>query len=82
MTKHEEVFAVIRRIVETKLEYKGAITPDADLIRELGLDSVSRTVVLVALEDHYGVTLDAAVLADVRTLGQLAERVATVVGSK
>ena len=68
--------ADLRRLARTQL------APLADELRAYVLDSVSRTLVLVALEDEYGISLDADVLAEVRTVGQLVTRVVALVGSK
>lgn len=83
MTKQEEeVLAVIRRIVETSVDYTGTVEPNSDLVQDLRLDSVSRTIVLSSLEGEYEITLDAPVVEDVKTIAQLVTRVIELVGSK
>ena len=44
---------------------------DADLVRELGLDSLARLRVLAAVEKRLAVRFDDAHLAELRTLRQL-----------
>jgi acyl carrier protein len=83
VTSEADVLAVIQRIIETKVDFRGGkIDAKSDLIRDLELDSVSRTVVLVAIEDHYHLTLDGALLAEVQNVGDLVAIVVRLVGSK
>lgn len=54
----EEVLAELRRIVRDELELDRAIEPTAELIADLGLDSLAALSLVVALEDRFRVVLD------------------------
>lgn len=73
--QQEDVLAAIQRIIETRTDYRGKVSLESDLIKDLELDSVSRTLVLVALEDHYSISLEGDLLLDIRTVGQLVDLV-------
>lgn len=75
--QQEDVLAAIQRIIETRTDYRGKVSMESDLIKDLELDSVSRTLVLVALEDHYAISLEGDLLLDIRTVGQLVGLVQT-----
>jgi acyl carrier protein len=67
-------FAAVLRDVLTKVTPKGVGDFRAsDSIRELGLDSVSLTEVIVMLEDECRVSLDIRQIEEIETFGQLQE---------
>lgn len=49
---------------------------ETDLSADLSLDSVSTMELLVEIEDHYDVGLPLNMMADVRTVQDLADRIA------
>jgi len=55
---------------------------DADLVRELGLDSLARLRLLAGVEKHFHVRLPDARLADLRSLRQLADALAEAQAQK
>ena len=52
-----EVVAEIRRILGEELEWKGAVEPAHDLLKDLQLDSLGLTVLAVGLENRFRVKL-------------------------
>jgi len=62
----------IRTVIgEVTRQNLSATTPDADLVRELGLDSLAALRVLAAVEKRFDVRFPDDRLAEYRTLGQL-----------
>jgi len=56
--------------------------PQADLARDLNLDSVNMMELLMELEDHYDVSIPLNTMADVSTIADLADRVRKVVETR
>jgi acyl carrier protein len=80
---------VARGVITILIERLGmpseAVTPAAELIEDLGVDSVDAVELTLALEREFGMSLPDDVLADVRTvqdvidlIGERTERVAAV----
>ncbi|MFP2910132.1 acyl carrier protein [Pyxidicoccus sp. 3LFB2] len=77
MTESElEVLAEIRRIATDELEWKGAVEPAHDLLRDMQLDSLGLTVLAVGLENRFRIRLSEEDAQDVRTVADLAKLVA------
>ena len=58
------------------------LDPDADLVRELGLDSLARLRLLAAVEQRLEVRFEDARLGEIRTLRELAGAVAEAMKTK
>ncbi|WP_426755211.1 acyl carrier protein [Myxococcus sp. Y35] len=71
-----EVINEIHRIVTDELEWKGAVEPTQDLVRDLQLDSLGLTVLAVGLENRFRIRLSEEDAQGVRTVGDLAKLVA------
>lgn len=71
-----DVLAEIRRIAEEELEWKGAVEPQHDLLRDLQLDSLGLTVLAVGLENRFRIRLSEEDAQGVRTVEELARLVA------
>jgi acyl carrier protein len=71
-----EVLAEIRRIAADELEWKGAVEPGHDLIRDMQLDSLGLTVLAVGLENRFRIRLSEEDAQDVRTVADLSKLVA------
>ncbi|MFP2961164.1 acyl carrier protein [Myxococcus sp. 1LA] len=71
-----EVLTEIHRIVTDELEWKGAVEPGQDLVRDLQLDSLGLTVLAVGLENRFRIRLSEEDAQGVRTVGDLAKLVA------
>jgi len=61
----------IRRIARDELRREREISPDDDLTRDLGLDSLERIQLAVAIEDQFRVALLQPDAARARTIGEL-----------
>ncbi|MBM4379916.1 MAG: acyl carrier protein [Deltaproteobacteria bacterium] len=72
MTDAAEVQARIIHILRSEAQVDGDIQAGSDLLRDLQLDSMSLTVLMVGLEDHYRVRLDGEDAVGVATVADLA----------
>lgn len=70
-----DVVAEIRRILGEELEWKGAVEPAHDLLKDLQLDSLGVTVLAVGLENRFRVRLSEEDAASVFTVADLARLV-------
>jgi acyl carrier protein len=75
-----EVVAEIRRILGEELEWRGAVDPAHDLLKDLQLDSLGITVLAVGLENRFRVKLSEEDAAGVLTVADLAKLVTRRVG--
>lgn len=71
-----EVLAEIRRIAKQELGYQGTVEPDQRLVNDLHLDSMTLTVLGVALEDRFRVILTDVPPEELQTVGSLAACIA------
>jgi acyl carrier protein len=70
-----DVLGEIRRILRDELELDQPLSPGDDLAAGLALDSLSRTVLAVGLEDRFHVRLTEED-AQLQTVGELARAIA------
>lgn len=67
----------VNQLVASEFELEpGAIRPDADLYKDLGLDSLDAIDLVVALERKFGFKVEEGAAKLVRTVNQLYEFVA------
>lgn len=67
----ETLLEGIRAIARKHLRYEGPLEPETPLVESMQLDSVRMVMLLVEVEDHFGVSLEDADEAEIRTVGQL-----------
>jgi acyl carrier protein len=67
-----EVAAEIIRGIRAEAPPTLVVTPESDLFRDLSLDSITLTSLVVSLEDHYRILLNEEDAGEVRTVGDLA----------
>lgn len=72
---HAEVVGELAQALTAAAKGHGAIGEDTELASELHLDSLQIMNLLLSIEDRFDVSVPVNVLADVRTLGDLARRV-------
>jgi len=65
------VFDELRRLLRVRLRVEREIAPETDLVADLALDSIKQLELLVELENHFGVCLEAEADQEVRTIGDL-----------
>ena len=61
----------MRRLLRERLRVEREITPETDLVADLALDSLKQLELLVELENHFGVCLEAEADREVLTIGDL-----------
>ena len=77
MVSPDEVIEEMKRIAQRELELTGTIAPGAQLVRDLGLDSLGMTVLAVGLENRFRIRLqetDAEGIVTVEDLARLVVR--------
>jgi acyl carrier protein len=67
-----EVIEEMKRIAANELELAGEIVPNAQLVRDVGLDSLGLTVLAVGLENKFRIRLNEEDAAGVVTVADLA----------
>jgi acyl carrier protein len=67
-----EVIDEMKRIAASELDLPGRIAPEAQLVRDVGLDSMGLTVLAVGLENKFRVRLNEEDAAGILTVADLA----------
>jgi acyl carrier protein len=71
MSKEE----IIQKVNSVMMEYfeipSDKLTPDAHIVKDLQLDSLDAVDMLVHLEDHLGMQVDAEQFQKIKTLGEI-----------
>lgn len=75
MATHAEIVAELAQAVAAVAQGHVTIGEDTELAGELHLDSLQIMNLLLSIEDRFDVSIPVNVLADVRTLGDLARRI-------
>lgn len=70
---HHTIVTALIELLEKTLEQPREIGPDTALIADLGLESIQVIEYLCEVEDRFDLAIDEDKLADVRTVGDLAE---------
>ncbi len=66
------MFETVRKVLAEQLEVDpSVITPETDIIDDLGADSLDLVELVMSLEEHYDIVLTDDKTADVRTVGQV-----------
>ena len=82
MVTAAEVIEEMKRIAERELELASTLAPDAQLVRDLGLDSLGMTVLAVGLENRFRVRLNEADAEGIVTVEDLARLVVRRLGEQ
>lgn len=78
-TISEQTFGTLKELASALVSYPiEEMKPDSRLREDLGLDSADLMVLLVQLEERFGSILDEGKAFEVRTLGDAAEVVQSV----
>ena len=67
-TVEERLMGLLRKT----LDADAALSPDTNLVGDLGLESIQVIEYLCEVEDHFDLAIDEATLADVQTIADLA----------
>lgn len=66
------MFETVRKVLAEQLEVdESIITPETDIINDLGADSLDLVELVMSLEEHYDIVLTDDKTANVRTVGQV-----------
>ncbi|WP_433337811.1 acyl carrier protein [Spirillospora sp. CA-294931] len=76
MTHEEAITMVIGLVARARHLDPSQLSAATELVGDLGFDSLDAAELLAALHNETGRRLDAASIADIRTVGEIAQRVA------
>lgn len=79
MATLDDVQKDIIRLLGEKIEGDLTLTPETNIVADTGLDSVSVMDFVFELEDEFGITVPLDRISDVKTVGQLAEAIHTII---
>lgn len=80
MPRRQRVDSAIRDAVASALPEQGTVDFDAALTSDVGLDSVQVMDLVMEIEDRLEISVPVEVLAEVRTLNELAAKLETMIG--
>lgn len=80
-TRQEVVTALTEVLVDRLKVERDAVTEDANLFEDLGLDSIDLMTVVMAVEEQFSIEVADEELEDVTTLGQAADLLTAKVSS-
>lgn len=66
----EKVIEAIRE----NIQWKGAITEEMDLIRDLGIDSFDMLMIINTLEEEFSIVVEEEQLENLKTVGDVIKR--------
>lgn len=73
--QHQRIRQAVEDAVRSSLPDLGEVDFNAELTGDIGLDSVQVMDLVMEIEDRLDISVPVEVLADVRTLNQLAARI-------
>ena len=69
---NKEVFDTVAGMISTQLKVDlKDVTPDKRLLEDLKADSANIMVMIMDLEDHFDLTVEDAVIAELKTVGDV-----------
>jgi acyl carrier protein len=75
------VWAIVRRVSKRKDDGGGDMPLDADVFRELGVESTAALDLLFSLEDEFGVSVPDEAFSSARTVRKMTELVSQLQGA-
>ena len=77
------IYETVRELLAHQLEIDPAqIGPQTDILEDLGADSLDIVELVMAIEEEYDIVITDERAANVRTVEQLVEMLAGILGSK
>ena len=71
-----KTFETVKKYILNQLPVDSArVTEDARLVEDLGADSANLMMLVMDLEDAFGMTVDDDVIGDIRTVGDIVNAV-------
>jgi acyl carrier protein len=80
MTTEERIAEIIRRVSKQKPE--GALPVDADVFRELGVESTAALDLLFSIEDEFGISVPDDQFSTARTVRKMTELIDALRGGQ
>ena len=82
MDRNDKIAARVLEMLAAKVGGERQIGLDSSVIADTGLDSVSVMDFVMELEDEFDISIPLDQIAEVRTVGDLAEAVRAIAGDK
>jgi len=77
-TGQDDVLAEITKRLEPFRKGETAITPDTDITRDLNIDSLAVMDMIMELEDRFDVSIPLNVVAEIKTVRELADTIGRI----
>jgi acyl carrier protein len=75
------MFEKVAALIETQLPVKAdQITRESRLVQDLGADSANIMILIMELEDQFGIIVEDDMLSDIKTVGDVVDYLETRVG--
>lgn len=73
-TEEDIMFEKVCKMLAAQLKVdEGKITPDAEVVKDLGADSLDIVELMMSLEDEYGVTLPEGKVESIKTVQDIVD---------
>jgi acyl carrier protein len=82
MPTHEDVVAIVSKLLREQMTKPIEVAPTHDIQNDLGVDSLGVMEVVAGLEDHYDVEISLDLLPGVRTVDQVARALESILAKK
>lgn len=79
MTDRDKLMADVMGFIEPLVPAGQRLTPETDLVADLGFDSLKVMKLLEEVEDNYDISIPLNVLPDIRTVGDFCEKLKTII---
>ncbi|MFC0408040.1 acyl carrier protein [Roseomonas elaeocarpi] len=80
MTEHETILLEVERALKPFLREPRAVTPDSQIMGDLGLDSLAVMDFIMVLEERFEIVIPIDRIAEVRTVGDLVAAIEEIRG--
>lgn len=78
-----DIAATIRAVIAAKMDLKlENVKDDADLVKDIGFDSLDTVELVMEVETALGIEIDESAAASVKTVGDMIKLATKIVGAK
>jgi len=78
MSDYDRMLAQVEVLLQPYLKPGQNLTENAELVADLGLNSMQIMELLQEIEDHFDISIPLNILPEVRTVGELTQRLQTL----
>lgn len=73
MAQHDDIQPILGELLAQVTGYAGKLSPETDMLDDLAMDSAQVMEFVMEVEDRFEIVIEQEKLAEVRTMGQLAD---------